>query len=110
MTAATPQFRTLDSDAIRAVMELHRRYLAGRSGGRRAILAHVDLSNRQLDGIDLREADLSGARLNDASLYGANLAGAVLFAADLRDTDLRQANLSRADLRGVCLRGGKSVV
>ena len=48
MTAAAAQFRSLDSDALKGALDLHRRYLAGRSGGRRASLAHADLSGLSL--------------------------------------------------------------
>ena len=105
MQAAPSLLKTIDPVTLREVVESHARYRAGTRGGLRANLAHADLSNCALEGVDLAEADLSGARLQGAFLAKASLDRAVLFGADLRNADLREASLVKADLRGVCLRG-----
>lgn len=71
----------MTKDELQDILTLHRKWLYGKEGGKRA---------------DLRCADLSGADLRDTDLSGADLR-----CADLRDTDLRRADLSGADLRGV---------
>ncbi len=63
---------------IKEVLELHKRWLSGDVGGKRA----------DLEGADLRGADLEGANLKGAFLKGADLKGA-----DLEGADLRGANL-----------------
>ena len=93
---------------LRALAE-HFRWLAG-TGGARAELPGLDLSEIVLEGRDLTQAnfrgsDLSRACLRKSRLSGANLSGAVLVGADLRGTDLRGADLSNADLRGAVLIG-----
>ncbi|HYE45800.1 MAG TPA: pentapeptide repeat-containing protein, partial [Caulobacter sp.] len=105
MASQPSLLRALEHASLKQTLEAHARFLSGRPGGRRANLAHADLSNVMLEGINLSEAELTGARLNGACLMGGDLSRAVLFGADLRDADLRTANLSKADLRGVCLRG-----
>lgn len=81
-----------------------------------------DLTQAQLDGIDLSDLDLSGAVLSRATIGGCNLRLTRLSGADLRgatcaslmvarpdgsafwlETDLRGADLSNADLRGANL-------
>eukprot|EP01030_Chromulinospumella_sphaerica_P013701 gene13701-13480_t len=105
MSAAPNLLRALEHASLQQTLEAHQRFLTGRPGGKRAHLAHADLSNAMLEGVNLSEAELTGARLNGASLMGGDLSRAVLFGADLRDADLRTVNLTKADLRGVCLRG-----
>ena len=68
MSAAANLFRPLEPQALRRILEAHRRYLDHRTGGQRANLAYADLSGFRLDGIDLREADLTGVRLSGAAL------------------------------------------
>ena len=80
----------------------------------------LNLSNKNLRGIDfkymhLSRADLRGANLRGADLFNADLRGADLFNADLsntnlsntdlRDTDLRDADLSNTNLSGAYLSG-----
>lgn len=89
----------------------HFQWLKG-SGGERAELPDLDLSEIALEGRDLsqanfRGADLSGASLQKSRLSGANFSGAVLRGADLRGADLSGADLSNADLRGAVLIGAK---
>src|SRR5690348_10364033 len=57
-------------------------------------LAHIDLSNANLNGANFTEANLSGARLQHAFLILANLSGANLSGAHLHRALLYKANLS----------------
>ncbi|HEX7759960.1 MAG TPA: pentapeptide repeat-containing protein, partial [Caulobacteraceae bacterium] len=100
-----PIVQSIDHSVLQDVLEAHWRFLARQPGGRRAVLAYVDLSACQLDRVNLSEAELTGCVFRNASLNGANLESAVLYGCDLGDADLRGANLARADLRGVCLVG-----
>ena len=95
---------------LRALCD-HFQWLKG-SGGERAELPDLDLSDIALEGRDLSQAnfkgsDLSGASLQKSRLSGANFSGAVLRGADLRGADLSGADLSNADLRGAILIGAK---
>src|SRR5947199_51793 len=69
-------------------------------------LRGIDLSNFDLDGANLRGADLSEATLTGADLNGsqmneADLTGAVLNGASLENVDLRRAILSDGALDNV---------
>ena len=70
---------------LQETLRLHKMWLDGKDGGKRA-----DLSGANLRGANLSGADLSCADLSRADLSGANL----------RSADLRGANLSSADLSG----------
>ncbi|MFZ4657772.1 MAG: pentapeptide repeat-containing protein [Caldilineaceae bacterium] len=79
----------------------------------KARLMEAQLQNADLSGANLREADLSGANLvranlrnadlTDARLIGADLTGARLEGTLLKGADLSGANLSEADLTNVDL-------
>jgi uncharacterized protein YjbI with pentapeptide repeats len=73
----------MDADKLKAILEAHRLWVCGESGGLCA----------NLYGANLRAADLSYA-----NLYGANLGDA-----DLSDADLSDADLSYADLSGAIM-------
>ncbi|MCE3290744.1 MAG: pentapeptide repeat protein, partial [Caulobacter sp.] len=73
MSAAPNLLRALEHANLKQTLEAHQRFLTGRPGGRRANLAHADLSNVILEGVNLSDAELTGARLNGASLMGGNL-------------------------------------
>lgn len=83
----------MKQEEINSILELHRKWLYGEEGGKRA---------------DLSGADLRGADLRGADLYGADLYGADLREADLREADLRRADLSGANLSGADLSGAKN--
>jgi uncharacterized protein YjbI with pentapeptide repeats len=86
------------SDAeLVAILKAHKTFLARKPGGRRAMLAFYDLSNRDLSNFDLAEADMTGARLHRCRLNGIGLRAANLFGADLRMSSLVGADLTRAD-------------
>ena len=110
----------MTKEELDQVLKLHKKWLDGNCGGKRAVLRGVDfrcadLSGENLRCADLRGADLSGenlryadlrdADLRDADLRGADLRGAELHDADLRDADLRDADLRGAELHGADLRG-----
>lgn len=80
----------MTQEELDKVLELHKKWLDGDCGGKRAVLL----------GADLRGADLRGETLRGAYLVNANLRGANLIYADLRGANLRGANLNGADLRG----------
>ena len=95
---------------IKEILNKHKKWLFGESGGECANLCDADLRGADLRGANLCDANLCGANLCDADLRGADLRGANLCDADLRGAnlrgaDLRGANLCDADLRGANLRG-----
>lgn len=102
-----PSREQLSERELDEALALHETFIAGRPGGRRAVLQFHDLSSAELSGRNLREIELSGAGLGLAVLRNANLSAATLYAADLRAANLTGADLSHADLRGACLRGAK---
>ena len=85
---------------LRAILDVHAKWLKGDSGGIRANLSGANLSGANLPG-----ADLSGANLSGANLSGANLSRADLYRANLPGADLSGANLSGADPSGADLSG-----
>ena len=85
----------MTSEAIKKVLDLHKKWLNNEQGGERADLRGADMS-----GANLRRADLRGAGLREANLREADLREA-----NLSETDLREANLSEANLRGANLSG-----
>ncbi|MGX8701549.1 pentapeptide repeat-containing protein [Caproiciproducens sp.] len=90
----------LTGERLQGILDLHKKYLAGESGGQHADLSDADLSGADLSDADLSGANLSGADLSDADLSDADLSGANLSGADLSDADLSDANLSDANLSG----------
>lgn len=77
--------------------------LRRKQGKKIGSLCDLDLSKRNLAGVDLSHADLSRANLFDADLRGANLLGANLDCADLRLAKLNNAIFCSASLRGTLL-------
>ena len=68
----------MTAEEIQTILELHKKWLIGDSGGIRADLRCANL----------RGADLSGSDLRCANLREADLSGADLLGADLREADL----------------------
>jgi hypothetical protein len=95
----------VNQQELKAVLELHRKWVISESDGQRADLQRADLRGADLQRADLRGADLQRADLQRADLRGADLRGADLQGAYLQGADLRGADLQRADLRGADLRG-----
>ncbi len=65
--------------------------------------SRVDFSGRDLSGALLNDADFTGAKFNDADLRKADLGRSYLFRADLINANLEGAELQAADLRDACL-------
>lgn len=70
-------------------------------------LVGVDLTGKNLDGVDLESADLTGSSLEGADLENANLKGALMVRVNLKNADLRGADLYKANLSGADLTGAK---
>ncbi|HSF51076.1 MAG TPA: pentapeptide repeat-containing protein, partial [Nitrososphaeraceae archaeon] len=66
-------------------------------------LPKIDLSDKNLVGIDLHEAILQHSIFKKSKMKGANLTGAILTKADLTEADLRSADLTGAKLDGAKL-------
>ncbi|MEH2393544.1 MAG: pentapeptide repeat-containing protein [Nostoc sp.] len=93
---------------INSAATLVESYAAGKRDFSKAELSDADLQNINLKGSDLSYADLSEANLSGANLRGTDLSFADLSQANLKDTDLRgtllmSANLCQADLKGANL-------
>ena len=73
----------MTQEELNAILEKHKKWLSGESGGMRANLGGANLRGADLGGANLRGADLRGADLRGADLGGANLGGADLRGADL---------------------------
>ena len=82
----------MEQKELDEIIRLHKMWLYGKEGGKRANLRDTDL----------RGANLRGANLRDANLQDANLQRANLQGTDLQDTDLRGANLWGANLDYSC--------
>ena len=89
---------SMNGKELEAIVERHKKWLAGEVGGVKAYLRDIDLVNMDLSDVDLSKADLRGANLSDADLRGANLTKADLRGAILRGTNLIGANLKYANL------------
>ena len=86
----------MNSEEIKKVLELHKKWLNKEQGGERAELSGANLRWANLKA-DLRWANLSGADLHEANLSEANLCKA-----DLSGANLRGADLSGADFDFSC--------
>ena len=105
----------MNSVELKAILDLHEKWLIKEPDGKRANLYMADLrgadlsgaylSGAKLSGADLRDADLRGADLSGTNLRGTNLIGADLSGCNLGCADLCGADLSGADLSGADLRG-----
>jgi len=94
----------MEASELKAILEQHRLWLAGK-GGSRANLNGAFLGSANLRDANLRDADIRGADIRHANLTGANLTDADLWRANLTGANLRDANLYRADLQGAILNG-----
>ena len=99
-----------DGRNLKEVLELHKKWLEDKEGGKRVDLSDEDLSYVDLKDIDLRciflrGTNLRGVNLECVNLKGADLKGAYLKGADLKDTDFTVAELSGANLTDAELSG-----
>ena len=88
----------MDSERLKQILELHKKWLDDEEGGERADLSWANLSEANLSKADLSKANLSEADLSKADLSWADLSWANLSKADLSEADLSEADLSEADL------------
>ena len=105
----------MNSEELKTILDLHKKWLIKETDGKRANLYMADLhgadlsgaylSGADLSGADLSNADLSNADLSNADLRGADLSASDINGADLRGADLSSADLSSADLSGADLSG-----
>ncbi|SOB60607.1 Pentapeptide repeat-containing protein (fragment) [Pseudodesulfovibrio profundus] len=65
-------------EELAEVLKIHKKWVLGEPGGKRAYLEGADLEGANLEGAYLRGADLRGAYLEGANLEGAYLRGAYL--------------------------------
>jgi len=92
---------------IKKVIERHRTWLLGKTGGCQADLSGADLSGADLFSANLFSANLSSANLSSANLFSANLFSADLRSADVRETCLDPTNAASGVGRGVFQRRGR---
>ncbi len=96
-----------DRAAMLAQIQLRQKQLEQARGWRAAggdeSLQNLDLAGQDLSEVDLAGADLHRANLSGAQLRRANLSGARLMEANLAEADLSLANLAEADLSGAFL-------
>ncbi len=93
----------MDKKELEKILDLHKKWLRGDKGGKRANLTGANLTGANLTRANLTRANLYRADLTRANLYradlcGANLTGANLYRADLTEAVLTRAVLTRADL------------
>jgi len=65
----------MTTETFKEVLRLHKLWLDGEDGGKRANLSNSDLRGSDLRGSDLRDSDLRGSDLRDSDLRGSNLGG-----------------------------------
>ena len=83
----------LTIEKLQEILRKHSLWLEGKEGGKRAVMRHVDLSDLNLSGLDLRKIDFTGTHFN-----GSNLSNA-----DLRDSNLDLTTFWWANLEGANL-------
>ena len=88
----------MNKDELHEVLKLHKQWLNGTKGGKKADLSYVNLRNTDLRGMDLRCISFKGADLSCADLSYSNLRGADLSCADLSYTNLKSADLRRISI------------
>lgn len=96
-----PETQRLTQSELDSLVRLHKRFLEGRMGGRRAHLRGVDLSGLSLNGQDLRQATFVGCLMMHMDLAQARFQEASVYACDLSFSKLDESVFNRADMRGV---------
>jgi hypothetical protein len=94
----------METAELQTILDKHKKWSTGESGGIRANLSNANLRNAYLSGANLRNANLRNANLSGANLRNANLRNANLSDANLSDAYLSGANLRNANLRNANLR------
>ena len=95
--------RKIEDEELNQILEKHAKYLREEDGGECADLSYIDLSEKNLSGMDLSEAILVGTNLMKANLSGADLSNACLIKASLTGADLTGATLVNAEMNGADL-------
>jgi uncharacterized protein YjbI with pentapeptide repeats len=90
----------LSQEALRGLAEFHAAWLAGRSGGRCAVLRECNLAGRDLSQMNFGEAVLIDCDFTGICARGARFTGATLHNARFDQADLTGADFDRADLSG----------
>lgn len=80
----------MNADELSEVLALHKKWLMGGEGGKRADLSNAVLRNAILSNADLSYADLSYADLSNADLRNADLTNAILTDGVLWETFLSE--------------------
>jgi uncharacterized protein YjbI with pentapeptide repeats len=90
----------LSQEALRHLHEFHVAWIAGRQGGRRAMLRDCSLAGRDLTHMNLSAAVLLDCDFTGVAARGAKFTGAILRGATFDRADLTGADFAGADLRG----------
>jgi uncharacterized protein YjbI with pentapeptide repeats len=90
----------LSQDALQRLQEFHAAWLAGRSGGRRAMLRDCSLEGCDLSGMDFSEAVLLDCDLAAVAARNTRFTGAILSGTRFDRADLTGADFTAADLQG----------
>ena len=99
-----PRVRISSQAELDEIIDAHRRFELGESGGVSATLRYAQVQDRDFSGRMLRHADLTGADLTRGLMVEADFEGACLRMASMRDVDARRGRFVGADMRGVSLR------
>jgi len=100
--------RRKPDETLRRLFELHRRWNEGVEGGERLEAVELDLSDMNLEGLNLSGAiflrvTFDRSDLRGVDLYRANVADSSMLNVDLRNADLVKAEFTATALRGASL-------
>jgi len=90
----------LSQDALRRLYQFHAAYVAGRQGGRRAMLRRCSLNGLDFSHMNFTDAIFIECDFTAIEARGAKFTGATLRSAKFDKADLTAADFARADLRG----------
>src|SRR5215510_1382148 len=90
----------LSQDALRRLYQFHAAYVAGRQGGRRAMLRRCNLTGLDFSHMNFSDAIFVECDFTSIEARGAKFTGATLRSAKFDKADLTAADFARADLRG----------
>ena len=82
------EYKTISQEELKAKLDLHEIWTNYKEDGERLNLCGFDLSNANLNYVNLSDANLSNANLNYVNLSDANLSGIDLKGCKLYKTDL----------------------
>jgi uncharacterized protein YjbI with pentapeptide repeats len=90
----------LSQEVLRRLYQFHAAYVAGRQGGRRAMLRRCNLCGLDFSHMNFSDAVFIDCDFTSIEARGAKFVGAVLRSARFDKADLTAADFARADLRG----------